>query len=178
MRLSLRPDRVFERYTDVTPQMLTERGITLLFCDLDYTLAPKSVKTADETVCSWLASVEASGITVIILSNNRHPKRVRKFCADLGIGYIGHANKPFFDARRWCRLERRSRAVFTTLRPEAFRAENAAYLGDKLLTDMLCANLNDGWALMVEPLGGPVGVWNHVLHLLQQPFKALAREKR
>ena len=35
MRLSLRPDRVFERYTDVTPQMLTERGITLLFCDLD-----------------------------------------------------------------------------------------------------------------------------------------------
>ena len=24
---------------------------------------------------------------------------------------------------------------------------------------------------MVEPLGGPVGLWNHVLHLLQRPFK-------
>jgi len=24
---------------------------------------------------------------------------------------------------------------------------------------------------MVEPLGGPVGLWNRVLHLLQRPFK-------
>lgn len=26
--------------------------------------------------------------------------------------------------------------------------------------------------LMVEPRGGAVGAWNHVLHALQQPFKA------
>jgi hypothetical protein len=24
---------------------------------------------------------------------------------------------------------------------------------------------------MVEPRGGPVGMWNHVLHALQEPFK-------
>ena len=45
-------------------------------------------------------------------------------------------------------------------------------LGDKLLTDMLAAHRAGVTALMVEPLGGPVGVWNHVLHLLQRPFKA------
>ncbi len=26
--------------------------------------------------------------------------------------------------------------------------------------------------LMVEPRGGAVGAWNHVLHALQRPFKA------
>ena len=29
----------------------------------------------------------------------------------------------------------------------------------------------DVYKRQVEPLGGPVGLWNHVLHLLQRPFK-------
>ena len=32
-------------------------------------------------------------------------------------------------------------------------------------------------ALMVEPRGGAKGAWNKVLHLLQRPWKAAAREK-
>ena len=46
-----------------------------------------------------------------------------------------------------------------------------AMLGDKLLTDMLAAHRAGVRAWMVEPLGGPVGIWNRVLHLLQRPFK-------
>ena len=37
-------------------------------------------------------------------------------------------------------------------------------LGDKLLTDMLGANLNGCLALMVEPMGGAVTPWQKVLH--------------
>ena len=48
---------------------------------------------------------------------------------------------------------------------------HTAMLGDKLLTDMLAAHRAGVRAWMVEPLGGPVGLWNHVLHLLQRPFK-------
>ena len=50
-------------------------------------------------------------------------------------------------------------------------------LGDKLLTDVLGAKRSNVLALMVEPLGGPVGAWNHVLHMLQAPFKAMAKER-
>ena len=50
-------------------------------------------------------------------------------------------------------------------------------LGDKLLTDMLGANRSGVLALMVEPRGGAVGAWNKVLHALQRPWKAAAREK-
>lgn len=51
-------------------------------------------------------------------------------------------------------------------------------LGDKLLTDMLGANRSGILALMVEPRGGAKGAWNKVLHALQRPWKAAARENR
>ena len=56
-------------------------------------------------------------------------------------------------------------------------AKHTAMLGDKLLTDVLGAKRSGILALMVEPLGGPVGTWNHVLHTLQSPFKWVARRR-
>ena len=52
-----------------------------------------------------------------------------------------------------------------------------AMLGDKLLTDVLAANLSGVTALMVEPAGGAVTPWQKVLHAMQALFKAMAREK-
>ena len=165
MRFSMRPDRVFSDYRRITPEFLTERGIRLLLCDLDYTLAPRSQPEPDGSLHRWLAALEQAGITVMILSNNRSPVRVECFCRRLGISYEGHARKPS---------------------PEGFRRamarchaspQETAMLGDKLLTDMLGANRAGVLALMVEPLGGPKGAWNHVLHALQRPWKAAAREK-
>jgi len=50
-------------------------------------------------------------------------------------------------------------------------------LGDKLLTDMLGANRAGVLPLMGEPLGGPRGAWNKVLHGLQRPWKAASLKK-
>lgn len=94
MPFSLIPHRVLDCYTQVTPQMLGSLGIQLLLCDLDYTLAPKSVPRPDETLRAWLADCQTVGITVMILSNNRSSRRVETFCRDLGISYVGHAGKP------------------------------------------------------------------------------------
>ena len=59
---------------------------------------------------------------------------------------------------------------------------NRDMLGDKLLTDTLGARRSGVLMLMVEPKGGPDGAWNHVLHALQEPFKAASahdeRKKR
>ena len=165
MPFSLIPHRVLDCYTQVTPQMLGSLGIQLLLCDLDYTLAPKSVPRPDETLRAWLADCQTAGITVMILSNNRSSRRVETFCRDLGISYVGHAGKP---SRRGYRA---------AMEQTGIPAEHTAMLGDKLLTDVLGARRSGVLALMVEPLGGPVGPWNHVLHLLQRPFKAVARRR-
>ena len=76
MRISLVPDGVYESYQQITPELLQSRGIRLLLSDLDYTLAPKSVSRPDQAVRDWLSRLQAAGIRVMILSNNRSPRRV------------------------------------------------------------------------------------------------------
>ena len=94
MRFSMRPDRVYDGYEQIRGEELARRGIRLLLCDLDYTLAPKSQWEPDETVRQWIDSLRRAGVEVMILSNNRSPARVERFCRDLGITYEGHAQKP------------------------------------------------------------------------------------
>ncbi len=165
MPFSLIPDRVFHRYSDITAQMLRRCGIKLLLCDLDYTLAPRAASVPNADLRRWLDEMRAAGITVMILSNNRSGERVNTFCRDLGIPYVGRAGKP---SRRGYR---------EAMQKEGVTAAETAMLGDKLLTDVLGAKRSGVLALMVEPLGGPVGAWNHVLHLLQRPFKFISKRR-
>lgn len=166
MPVSLVPDRVLRHYTDVTPRLLGELGVKLLLCDLDYTLAPRSVSRPDGELRRWLEECRAAGVTVAILSNNRSTRRVEAFCGELGISYVGHAGKPAVRGYR----QAMDRA--------GIGPAHTAMLGDKLLTDVLGAKRSGVLALMVEPLGGPVGAWNRVLHGLQRPFKWAAKRRR
>lgn len=163
----LTPDWVFDDFTAVTPEFLRTRGIKLLLTDLDFTLAPKSVKDPDDAVRAWLFALKEAGITVMILSNNRNPLRVRRYCATLDIDFLGHAEKPsrigYRRAMKRCGVS----------------AGETAMLGDKLLTDCLGAHRAGVAALMVEPKGGAVGPWQKVLYALQEPFKrACAQDAR
>ena len=163
MPFSLIPDRIFRHYSHETPALLQQLEIRLLLCDLDYTLAPRSAAVPDSRLRAWLADCREAGVTVMILSNNRSVRRVETFCAGLGIRYVGHAGKPG---------TRGFREAMGDTPPE-----HTAMLGDKLLTDVLGARRAGVLALMVEPLGGPAGAWNHVLHILQRPFKWIAKRR-
>ncbi len=165
MPFSLIPDRLYDRYTDLTPRRLRELDVRLLLCDLDYTLAPRSVERPDDTLRAWLDGCRKEGITVMILSNNRSSRRVETFCGELGIRYVGHAGKPS------------PRGYRQAMAQAGVGPAHTAMLGDKLLTDVLGAKRAGILALMVEPLGGPVGAWNHVLHALQRPSKWIARRR-
>ena len=159
------PDRLFQRYTDLTPQLLRQLEIRLLLCALDYTLAPRSVAEPDGELRAWLDGCRKAGVTVMILSNNRSSRRVETFCGELGIRYVGHAGKPS------------TRGYREAMAQAGENAAHTAMLGDKLLTDVLGAKRSGVLALMVEPLGGPVGAWNRVLHALQSPFKWIAKRR-
>ena len=92
--------------------------------------------------------------------------RVERFCRDLGIDYVGHAGKPS------------PRGFRAAMEKAGVTPQQTAMLGDKLLTDVLGANRSGVLAVMVEPMGGPKGVWNHILHGLQKPFKARCKERK
>ena len=166
MSFSLIPDELFERYDQITPEDLRRRGITLLLSDLDFTLAPKGIRRPEAAVRTWIEALHASGVTVMIVSNNRSSRRVTEFCAELGIPYQGHAGKPG------------TRGLKEAMNRTGAEREHTAMLGDKLLTDVLAANRAGILSLMVEPAGGAVTVWQKVLHALQSPFKALCRLRK
>lgn len=165
MPFSLIPSRLFESYREVTPELLRQAGVTLLLSDLDFTLAPKSVRRPAPSLREWIGGMKAAGIQVMIVSNNRSGTRVTEFCADLGIPYQGHAGKPS------------TRGLKAAMARAGTDRTCTAMLGDKLLTDMLAANRAGVLALMVEPLGGAVTLWQKVLHALQAPFKAACRRR-
>lgn len=165
MPFSLIPDRVLEGYEDVTVRRLRDLGVTLLLSDLDYTLAPKSVRRPDDGLRAWIRELKSGGITFMIVSNNRSGSRVTEFCAELGVGYQGHAGKPS------------TRGLRAAMERTGTTPEHTAMLGDKLLTDVLAARRAGVLALMVEPRGGAAGPWQKVLHGLQAPFKRTARRR-
>ena len=160
---SLVPHYVFDGYENITPAFLREQGIELLLTDLDFTLAPKSVRHADEAVLSWLASLKESGVQVMVLSNNRSGRRVVDFCAELEIPYVGRAGKPS------------KKGYLRACEKGGVGVEKTAMLGDKLLTDTLGARRCGMLMLLVEPRGGAITAWQKVLYLLQEPFKRICR---
>lgn len=165
MPFSLVPNHLFDVYGDVTPQWLSQQGITLLLSDLDFTLAPKRVRRPDGELRRWIAALEAEGITFMIVSNNRSGRRVAEFCAELGVSYQGRAGKPS------------PRGLESAMALADTDRTHTAMLGDKLLTDVLAAHRAGVLALMVEPAGGAVTAWQKVLHALQAPFKAACRRR-
>ena len=165
MPVSLIPQYLFERYDQIDPAWLSARGVTLLLSDLDFTLAPKSVRRPDDALRAWIANLEAAGIGFMIVSNNRSGRRVTEFCGELGVPYQGHARKPS------------PKGLETAMARVGADRRHTAMLGDKLLTDMLAANRCGVLALMVEPAGGAVTAWQKVLHALQVPFKAVCRRR-
>lgn len=165
MSFSLIPDDLFARYGEITPEYLRARGVTLLLSDLDFTLAEKKTRHSDQALKDWISALRASGILLMIVSNNRSGKRVREFCAELGVPYQGHAKKPS------------PKGLYAAMARSGTDASHTAMLGDKLLTDVLAANRAGVLSLMVEPVGGPVTFWQKVLHAMQSPFKAVRRRK-
>ncbi|MBQ9346223.1 MAG: HAD-IIIA family hydrolase [Oscillibacter sp.] len=165
MSLSLIPARLYDRYSDITAAELRSLGVTLLLCDLDFTLAPKKVRRPDAALRRWIADLRFGGVDFMIVSNNRSGRRVADFCAELGVPYQGHCNKPS------------TRGLRKAMERAGADAAHTAMLGDKLLTDVLAANRTGILPLMVEPAGGAVGPWQKVLHAMQEPFKNVCRRR-
>ena len=125
---------------DIEPAALARRGIRLLLADLDNTLAPYGEPEPTQAVRDWAAALGEQGITLFVLSNNRHPERPRRFSQALGVPFLGHAGKP---------------------KPGGFRRameqmgctpEQTAILGDQLFTDVWGAKRAGMHTILVKPI--------------------------
>lgn len=132
------PDRKFERFEDVTPDILKADNIQLLLTDLDNTLTSRMSKKPAAELSKWLQDCKSAGTRVVIISNNLSKKRVQEFCTPFGLECVWWAKKPLS-------------TKLTQVREKYHIApENTAMLGDKWSTDVLAARFAGIKAWKVE----------------------------
>ena len=136
--LGLVADRHFERFEDVTPEILKESAVKLLLCDLDNTLRLHSEKEPAEELAKWIRECRAAGVMIVIISNNGRKKMMQKFCEPINVPCVWWAKKPL------------STKLTEAMERYGFRPEHTAMLGDKWSTDVLAAKFAGVRAWKVE----------------------------
>ncbi len=162
MGFSLKADRVCDSIYDLHGAALAERGITLLLADLDNTLVPYGVPLPTEEVRAWNEELQASGVTLFVLSNNRHADRPRIFCEALGIPFIGHAGKPKRPG-----FDRAMERMGVT-------AAQTAIVGDQIFTDTLGGNRAGVTTILVKPIRLAGNPGRYLRYAAELPFRILS----
>ena len=116
------PDYVFEKFDDITPELLHKLGIKALLIDIDNTLAPYEVAEPDERIKNWFAALAENSIGATLVSNNEK-ERVELFNKTLGLPYYYKSGKPF------------AKNLKKAMAQMGSDTTNTAMLGDQLLTD-------------------------------------------
>ena len=141
MRFPLLPMWKVDSITELTPEILEEKGIKLLMLDFDNTIVPYTTNTPDADMEQWLQDILISGIGLCVVSNSKRD-RVVKFCEARRIPCITHSRKPFQKGIRECR--------------DRFGLDmtRTAMVGDQIYTDVLggnCAGANSVLDRIVYP---------------------------
>ena len=129
----------FAHYYELTPDLCKERGIDLLLIDIDNTLAPYEVSEPDERCKEWFLSMNESGVSTVLISNNKKD-RVELFARSLGVEYFYDAHKPSV------KFYKRAMGKYDVT------ADHVAVLGDQLLTDSLSGRRIGATVFIVPPI--------------------------
>ena len=148
---------------DIDPAALAKRGIRLLLADLDNTLVPYGVPEPTQPVRE--GTLREQGVTLFVLSNNRHPQRPERFSKALGVPYIGHAGKP------------KPGSFYKAMEQMGCTPEQTAIVGDQIFTDILGGSRAGVTTLLVEPIRLTGNPGRYLRYAAEWPFRALTKRR-
>ena len=164
MSFSLIPKVVLPDIFGATPELLRQKGVSLLFLDLDNTLSPYSEDLPSERVLDWIAELKRAGVTLYLISNNSDPQRVKRYAEACDIAGVAKAGKPS------------PRAMHDAMAELGKTPAETALMGDQVFTDVLAANLAGMLSILVKPLEMKNPLFR-LRYMAEQPLRALGREK-
>lgn len=133
------PDYYCDKVTDITIDLLKENQIKGMMLDVDNTLIDFD-KNLLEGIEEWIEQIKQNDIKCIILSNSNKVDKVKMVAKKLDLPYIFFATKPlkrgFNKAKKELNLE----------------SENIAVVGDQIFTDVIGANRNKMFSILVNPI--------------------------
>ena len=133
-----RANKKFERFEDVTPELLAKENVKLLLCDLDNTLRLHSEKEPADELADWVDDCRKAGVKIVIISNNGRKKMMQKFCEPIGVDCVWWAKKPM------------SKKLTEAMEKYKSTPKETVMLGDKWSTDVLAAKFAKIRAWKVE----------------------------
>ncbi|HIT31609.1 MAG TPA: YqeG family HAD IIIA-type phosphatase [Candidatus Enterenecus stercoripullorum] len=146
----------------ITGQALKRRGIRLLLADLDNTLVPYGVPLPDEKLKAWRDELAAHGVSLFILSNNRHESRPRTFAQELDVPYIGHAGKP------------KTASFYAAMERMGVAPEQTALVGDQIFTDVMGGNRAGVATILVKPIRLAGNPGRYLRYAVEVPLRLLS----
>ena len=165
MPFSFLPRLITDELTDITPELLRQRGIKLLMLDFDNTIVPYTTTVPTLKMEDWLTRMNALEDIQVCIVSNSHNDRVPKFCRERGMDVITHAKKPF------------PKGINECLEKYGIPKEQAALVGDQIYTDTLGANGAGVTSILVKAIDNH-NFWLKARHVLELPFIFFARNRR
>ena len=140
MLKNLMPDGMFDRFCDITPELLNKMGIKALLLDIDNTLVTYDDPEPTAEVMAWLSAMEAAGIKAAFVSNNESPERVDTFNRGLGLYATSRSKKPLPTGFR------------RAMRALGVKPCECLSVGDQIFTDVWGAKNAGAKAFLVPPI--------------------------
>lgn len=141
----------------ITPELLEQMGVKGLLLDIDNTLTTHDNPVPAEGVVEWLATMQASGIAMRLVSNN-HPPRVEPFAALLGIPCVCDGKKPLSKGFRQAQAEMQ------------LPKSSLCVVGDQIFTDILGANWFGVKSIYVPPMELETTAFFKFKRFMEKPF--------
>ena len=132
------PQYIFNRITDVTPQLIRHTGTQGIILDIDNTLTLHDHPIPADGVTEWLDNIKSLGIKMIILSNNS-PERAEPFADSLGLPFIARAKKPG------------KKGFLSACGALGIAPKNTMVIGDQIFTDIWGGNRIKSVTVLVKP---------------------------
>ena len=144
---------------------LYDKGIRLIFLDLDNTLITYSEKMPTEKLFSWKEKLTEMGFTLMIVSNS-HKNRVLNFSNEFKIDCIQFAKKPLKSGFK--------RAM--EFQGNKFKPQEICEIGDQVMTDVLGANRMHFTSILVDPIDRSTELLvTRINRIYEAVFKALVK---
>lgn len=155
----LTPDFLVKNIEDIKIDFLFKNKIEGLIIDLDNTITFYNSRNISIEVKNWINEVIASGIKVVILSNNK-AVRIEETIKDFPIDYVERAKKPF------------KKGYIQALKKLNKPKKKVMMIGDQIFTDTFGAKRSGLKIILVNPLPGKEYWFTYVSRFFERRFKA------
>ena len=133
------PDYYCNKVTDITIDVLEKNKIKGILLDVDNTLIDFD-RNLLEGAKEWVVQMKENNIQCMILSNSNKVDKVTAVAEILKLPYIYFATKPF------------KRGFKKAKAQLGLENENIAVVGDQIFTDVIGANRNKMFSILVNPI--------------------------